>query len=217
MTFSKFFLFFGNKILPFIGLPILAWLWTGVGGAAFAWFVLGLPFLFGYIAPGIGTNILKMWRFRDSWTIGGYFIHHGFIYASTMGLVMYVAFFPPAAQNDWGTLLGNMARGAGILGFVGWTHDLIAIRAGLMEVYNQEWKRGAAPEVIAAQYAPLSFCLLGACYAGLVTLGYQSVVLENNLASLGWLFPLGLAILSASISLPFLPWIREVLREMKRK
>ena len=171
---------------------------------------LGLPFVFGYLAPGIGTNLLKMWRFRDSWVIGNYFIHHGFIYAATLGAVLFIAFVPPV-QNDGWTLLGNMARGAGILGFVGWTHDLISIREGLMEVYNEPWKRGAPAEVIAAQYAPLCFALLGAVYAGVVTFGYQALVLDNNLTSLWWLFPLGLTLMTAAISLPFLPWIKEVL------
>lgn len=210
MTPARAFLFIGNKIFPFAALPILTWLWLRAGGPAFAALVLGLPLLFGYIAPGIGTNLLKMWRFNDSWTVGNYFIHHGFIYAATLGLAIYVAFFPPA-PNDWGTLIGNMARGAGILGFVGWTHDTIAIREGLMEVYNAAWKRGAAPEVIAAQYAPVCFSLLGACYAGTVTLGYQTLVLDQNVNSLWWLFPLGLTLMSASISLPFIPWIKEVL------
>ena len=214
MNLSKTFLFAGNKILPFVALPILVWFWMRVGGIAFTSLVLGLPFIFGYVAPGIGTNFLKMWRFRDSWTIGNYFIHHGFIYATTLGLVMCFAFFVPA-NNNWSTLLGNMLRGAGILGFVGWTHDLIAIRENLMEVYNEPWKRAAPPEVIVAQYAPLCFSLLGACYAGIVTFGYQVLVLDKNINGLWWLFPLGLTVMFASISLPFLPWIREVLHERK--
>ena len=208
MSFSKTFLFVGNKVLPFVGLPILIWLWVREGGIAFMALVLGLPFLFGYIVPGIGTNILKMWRFHDSWTVGNFFIHHGFIYAATMGTVMYFAFLTPA-RNDWLTLLGNMARGAGILGFVGWTHDLIAIREGLMEVHNEPWKRGAPAEVVAAQYAPLCFSLLGAVYAGMVTLGYQTMVLGQNPANLWWLLPLGLIVMSAAISLPFLAWIKK--------
>jgi hypothetical protein len=210
MNLGKAFLLFGNKIFPFLALPALVWLWTRAGGLAFMALVLGLPLLFGYLAPGIGTNVLKMWRFRDNWTIGNFFIHHGFIYAVTFGAVMVVAFVPPARNDGW-TLLLNMARGAGILGFVGWTHDLVAIREGLMEVYNAEWKRGAPAEVIAAQYAPLCFSLLGACYAGIVTIGYQTVILEQNPASLLWLFPLGLTLMSAAISLPFLAWIKEVL------
>lgn len=216
MNLSKTFLFAGNKILPFVALPILVWFWIRLGGIAFTSLVLGLPFIFGYVAPGIGTNFLKMWRFRDSWTIGNYFIHHGFIYASTLGLVMCFAFFVPA-NNNWSTLLGNMLRGAGILGFVGWMHDLVAIRENLMEVYNEPWKHGAPPEVVVAQYAPLCFSLLGACYAGVVTFGYQVLVLDKNINGLWWLFLLGLMVMSASISLPFLPWIREVLHERKRK
>ena len=191
-------------------LPFLIWYWVRMGGVAFALLVLGLPFLFGYMAPGVGTNVLKMWRFRGSWMLGNYYIHHGFIYASTLGTALCIVFFKPAA-HDWLTVLGNMARGAGVMGFVGWTHDLLAIREGEMEVYNEPWKHGAAPEVIASQYAPICFSLLGASYAGMITLGYQTLMLNNDLNSLWWLFLLGLMLMSAAISLPFLPWIKEVL------
>ncbi|MEW5940807.1 MAG: hypothetical protein AB1750_14150 [Chloroflexota bacterium] len=214
MNSSKLFLLIANKVFPFLALPFLVWYWHRLGGPIFALLVLGLPLLFGYLAPGIGTNLLKMWRFRDSWTLGNYFIHHGFIYSATLGAVIVVAFVPPA-DNDWQTLLLNILRGAGLLGFVGWTHDTIAIREGVMEVYNDAWKRGAPAEVIAAQYAPLCFSLLGAVYAGTVSLGYQSLVLEQNPSSLWWLFPLGLALMSAAISLPFLGWIREVLQNKR--
>lgn len=212
MKSEKIFLLIGNKIFPFVALPILFFLWMHAGGIHFTLLVLGLPLLFGYIAPGIGTNVLKMWRFRDDWMIGNFFIHHGFIYAATFGSVMYFSFVPPAS-GDWLTVFLNVVRCAGILGFVGWTHDTIAIREGVMEVYNEAWKRGAPAEVIAAHYAPLAFALIGACYAGIITTGYQTIVLEKNPASLWWLLLLGLAVMTAAISLPFLSWFKQVLRE----
>ena len=206
---GKIFLLVGNKIYPFVALPVLIWFWIRSGGLGFMCFVLGLPLLFGYIVPGIGTNVIKMWRFKDRWTVGNFFIHHGFIYAATMGSVMLIAFVPPASHDWWGWL-ANMARGAGLLGFTGWVHDLIGVREGMMEVYNEEWKRGEPAEVIVAQYAPLCFSLLGACYAGFISLGYQTVVLDQNPASLWWLFPLGLLSMSAVTTLPFLGWIRNL-------
>ena len=209
---GKTFIFIGNKILPFVALPILVWFWMREGGLAFMLLVLGLPLIFGYIAPGIGTNYLKIWSFHDKWTIGNYFIHHGFIYASTFGCVLFFAFFRPM-HNDWLILVGNMVRSAAILGFVGWAHDMVAIREGTMVVYNEPWKRGAPAEAIAAQYAPLCFSLLGAAYGGIVTLGYQNLVLDHNSSSLWWLFPLGLFLMFAAITLPFLGWIKQVLRE----
>lgn len=207
--------FFSNQLFPFLALPVLIPLWNRAGGSALTLLVLGLPFLFGYIAPGIGTNYLKMWKFRGSMTVGNYYLHHGFIYAAMFGTLLYIAFIPPA-PNGWLTTLGNMARAAGLVGFVGWSHDLLAIRAGLMEVYNEPWKRGAEPEVIAAQYAPLCFSLLGAVYAGVISLGYQTLTLNNNPSSLWWLFPLGLLVMCAAISLPFLSWIKQVLREKQK-
>ena len=209
---GKMFIFIGNKILPFAALPILVWFWMGAGGLAFMLLVLGLPLIFGYIAPGIGTNYLKMWSFHDKWTIGNYFIHHGFIYASTFGCVLFFAFFRPM-HHEWPVLVGNMARTAALLGFVGWVHDTVAIREGAMVVYNEAWKRDAGAEAIAAQYAPLCFSLLGAAYGCIVTLGYENLVLDHNSYSLWWLFPLGLLLMCAAITLPFWGWIKQVLRE----
>ena len=204
MSPAKTFLFVYNYVYPFIGLPLLLWLWTRDENAAFAGLVMGLPFVFGYLVPGIGTNILKLWRFRGHWVVGDYFIHHGFIYAATMGLALYVGFVPAAGTGLWG-LLGNMARTASIIGFVGWGHDLLAVRAGVIEIYNGPWKRGASPEAIVSHSTPLCYALLGAAYAGVATLGYDILVAQQQSANnLWWLFPCGLAVMTLVSSVPYL-------------
>jgi len=200
---EKIYLFLYTKVFALVGFPIMAWLWYQKYGAAFAALVMGLPLLFGYIAPGIGTNILKMWGFRDSWVVGKYFIHHGFIYASGFSLALYLGFIPTQKGSVW-AIVANIACVTGIIGFAGWWHDLIAIRQGMMEVYNKAWKRGAEPEVIVTQYAPLCFALIGMVYTGMAFLGYETIVRQGNLNALWWLFPLGLALLTLVTAAPLL-------------
>ncbi len=200
---EKTFLFLYGKVYPFIGFPLMTWLWYRSSGAAFAGLVMGLPLLFGYIIPGIGTNILKKWRFRGSWVVGNYYIHHGFVYSSAMSLALYIGFVPDPAASVWAAL-ANIIRTACIIGFVGWWHDLISIRQGAHEVYNSAWRQGAAPEVIVTQYAPLCFSLIGAAYGMIAGWGYNALVLQGNVNALWWLIPVGLVLMALATMSPLL-------------
>jgi hypothetical protein len=201
---AKIFLFIYNYIYPFIGFPLFLWLWAQVGNPAFAALAMGLPFVFGYLIPGIATNHLKLWRFHGHLMVGDYFVHHGLIYASTMGLALYLGFLP-AAGTGTGALLANMARTAAVIGFGGWGHDLLAVRHGLIEIYNGAWKRGASPKAIVSHSTPLVYALLGASYAAIASLGYQVLVVQDgSIHNLWWLFPLGLAVMTVVSSVPYL-------------
>jgi len=203
MNIEKVVLFLYGKVFALLGFPLMAWLWYQKGGMTFAALIMGLPLVFGYVVPGIGTNILKQWRFRDSWVVGDYFIHHGFIYASGLSLGLYIGFVPNQPGNVW-EIIANLLRTACVIGFVGWWHDLLAIRQGMMEVYNRAWKDGAAPEVIVTQYAPLCFFLFGAIYAGIAIWGYDALVCQGNVTALWWLFPAGLALMALATTAPLL-------------
>ena len=205
LNLAKLFLFISNYIYPFLGFPIFLWLWVRDGSPAFAALVMGLPLVFGYLIPGIGTNVLNLWRFHGPWLAGKYFIHHGFIYAAVFGMELYLSFFPPSHGAEIWTLIGNMARTAAMMISIGWTHDLLAVRYGVIEIYNGPWKRGASPETIVAHSAPLCYALLGVAYAGIATLGYQILVIQQgNMNNLWWLFSLGLAAMAVASSVPYL-------------
>jgi hypothetical protein len=174
---------------------------------------MGLPLIFGYVVPCIGTRILKMWRFRDSWMIGDYYVHHGFIYSSGLSLGLYLGIVPIQNGGAWTTLF-TIVRAAAIIGFVGWWHDLIAIRQGILEVHNRSWKEGAPPEVIATKYAPLCFAMIGAAYAVMALWGHASLVRQGNVNALWWLLPSGLTLMALATMTPLLndeydlPWKR---------
>ncbi len=117
---------------------------------------------------------------------------------------LYLGFFPPAPGNEAWALIGNMARTAAIMVFIGWSHDLIAVREGVIEIYNASWKRGASPETIVSQSTPLCYALLGAAYGGMATWGYQILVQQGNINALWWLFPLSFAVMALAGSIPYL-------------
>jgi len=56
------------------------------GSALFSVYVLTLGVLFGYIFPGIGTNVLHLWKFNGPLRMKNYFLHHGFMYAPYLAL-----------------------------------------------------------------------------------------------------------------------------------
>lgn len=200
MTPARAFLFAYNYVFPPVGFPLFCWLWYRAGGWPLAVLVMGLPLVFGYVLPGIGTNVMKKWRFRGRWLMGHYFAHHGFIYASTMGLALYVAAEPVEAAA-WPALAVAL-RCAALVGFVGWWHDLIAVRAGMVEIYNPPWKRGAGPEAIVAHYAPICFSILGASYGIIGAAGRHFLAADAR--HLWWLFPVGLVAMSAATCVPYL-------------
>lgn len=203
MNIEKVLLVLYGKVFALLGFPLMAWLWYQKYGTVFTILILGLPLLFGYVVSGIGTNVLKMWRFRDSWVIGDYYIHHGFIYSSGLSLGLYLGFVPNLAGGP-GAILMNIVRTAAIIGFVGWWHDLMAIRQGILEVHNRSWRQGATPEVIAATYAPLCFSMVGAVYAGMATWGYEVLLHQGNVNALGWLLPVGLIFMALAAMTPLL-------------
>lgn len=56
--------------LPFPLTALMFWLWwIRTGSAAFAAYTIAAGLVFGYLVPGIGTNLLGLWRFSGpgSW------------------------------------------------------------------------------------------------------------------------------------------------------
>jgi hypothetical protein len=79
---SKRYILLIDFILPVPMTVFMLWAWyKRCGSWWFAAYMLLLGCAFGYIIPGIGTNVLKLWRFHGPFKIGNYFIHHGLMYA----------------------------------------------------------------------------------------------------------------------------------------
>jgi hypothetical protein len=180
-------LFFSTYLFPAIGFPLLSYLWWRSSGGSwpFVLVAMGIPVVFGYLMPGIATQYVKRWRFTSGPRIGAYYIHHGFVYASKLALVLFLVVRSLAAAQSAFDVAAIIVITGATTAFGGWLHDVHAIAAGKIEV-------DGGVEAL-HQFAPASYFSMGATYAGVVLLAYR--VLANDSAAVAWVFPAGLVIL----------------------
>jgi hypothetical protein len=125
-----------------------------------AWLV---PVLWAYIVPGIGTNVLKVWEFNTRWRLGRFRPHHGFVFGSATATIAWLVHTPSAA---WPDVLRNALIMCSVLAFWNLLYEVLALRTGILSVYNQPWADGKSEEAIAMDYAPWFFGGFGALYGG---------------------------------------------------
>ena len=74
-------------LAPAVLTPLSFALWWGEYGklpqVLVAW---GLPILWAYLVPAVGTNVLKVWEFDVRWKLGRFRPHHGFVFGSATAL-----------------------------------------------------------------------------------------------------------------------------------
>jgi hypothetical protein len=159
-----------------------------------AWLI---PVLWAYIVPGIGTNVLKVWEFNTRLKLGRFRPHHGFVFGSATAMLGWLVHVP--AHN-----LFDIARSAfvmcSVLAFWNLLYDVMAIRAGILSVYNQSWADGDGEAAIAMDYAPWFFGGFGAVYGfGIGTMEW----LDGKRSLSGLVLAVALAImLLLSIAVP---------------
>lgn len=204
MNFLKKFMFFVDYILPFPLLVIMLYLWyiRVDNNLLFAAYVLVLPLVWGYAVPGIGTNFLKLWRFKGKWLVGNFFLHHGFMFAGPMALLLYVTFGEgPVSTTQVITII---LCTAGMQGLLSSQHDLLAVKAGCLIIDNPPARQGKSPEEIVNYLNPLYFFLLGGSYAAACVYAYHKIVTEQwqTAGEFFRLILVGLGIMSIIPSLP---------------
>jgi len=192
-----------NHLLP---LPLFCLLWWNISlWSAWGWrlpaLLLGIPLVLGYSFPLLGGLGAGLWRFRSPLAPGGMFPHHGFIYASTLGggwwcLHALLPLSPTTVQR----LVASALMGAAT-GFVGWIHDTLAVREGMIELRTRTRLAGAGACEAVFEYGPATFFLLGVLYAA-ESLTFESLSRSGPPAHPIALFAAGLMVLglgSASI------------------
>ena len=161
-------------LAPAVLAPASFFLWQReyggeLGMVAGAWLI---PVLWAYIVPGIGTNVLKMWEFNTRLRLGRFRPHHGFVFGSATAMLAWLVHVPSQS------LLEAARSGfvlCSVLAFWNLIYDVIAIRAGILCVYNQAWADGHSEAAIAMDYAPWFFGGFGAVYGlGIGTLEWLS-------------------------------------------
>jgi len=162
---------------PAILAPASFLLWRG---DLTGWLV---PILWAYIVPGIGTNVLKVWEFDTRLRLGRFRPHHGFVFGSVTALLGWLAKvvadrLKPVPNWAVGTsplwdrlqpVLLNALILCVVIGACNIAYDIVALRAGILRVYNQPCAEGRSATAIAMDYAPWFFGGFGAIYgAGIV-------------------------------------------------
>jgi len=179
-------LFASTYAFPAVGFPLLSWTFAASYGWRFALVVMGAPLAFGYLLPGIGTNVLRTWAFRGPLRVGNFYAHHGFIYASKLALVLWLVMRHPESMGALDVAAAVLVAGAaGSWG--GWWHDIHAIRAGRIEIRNAAAFEGRSPEEIVSRYAPVAFFVLSATYVLLGFWAYRVLVAKGDTAAWPWL------------------------------
>jgi hypothetical protein len=147
---------------PLLLTPLAAFLWWQVSGgdAGFVVLALAVPIVHAYVVPAIGTNVLKVWAFDSRMRIGGFRLQHGFLFGSATASITALLFL---LAESAGALAMALATGA-ILLAINWAYDTLAIRHGILAVYNQPWADGAPPVAIAADYVFWFFGVFGLIY-----------------------------------------------------
>ncbi len=155
-------------LAPAVLAPLSFWLhWRRYDGdpgpVLVAWLV---PILWAYVVPGVGTNVLQVWEFGTRLRLGRFRPHHGFVFGSATATLAWLCH--GEAVRDWTGVLRLSFVLASVLGFWNLLYEVVALRAGILKVYNQPWADGQPPEAVALDYSPWFFAGFGAVYgAGL--------------------------------------------------
>ena len=150
-------------VAPAVLAPVSFLLWRreyggDLGLVAAAWLI---PVLWAYIVPGIGTNVLKVWEFNTRLRLGRFRPHHGFVFGTATAMLAWLVHVP--SRDLFDVVRSAFVMGS-VLGFWNLLYDVVAIRAGILRVYNQPWADGHGEAAIAMDYAPWFFGGFGAVY-----------------------------------------------------
>ena len=167
--------------ISFLLPELMFFLWYRWSGSLeFALLVLLLPVLYGYIGPGIATNLLGKWRFKGPLLLGNYYPHHGLIYASDMMPLLFPAFLgTPQGVLSKAVIVRILLCTAALHGYVLWLHDILILRCGMVEILSPP-PGDRSPDEIATSYAPASFFAVGLSYAAGALIAYQRIVIAGD-------------------------------------
>lgn len=179
---SRIFTLFWVYVLPLPLSIAMYFVWVVWSGSQlFAAYMMLIPLIYGYVAPGIATNVLNKWHFKGPGLVGHYYVHHGFMYAANMAPLLFVAFLgTPHQPFSTATATRILLCSGALHGFVLWLHDILIVRHGMVEIYNRPARQGRSPEEIVTYYAPLCFFMIGLTYAAGSLLAFQTLVITSD-------------------------------------
>ena len=209
---KRAYLFLVDFVLPLPMTVVMFFAWRSrTGSALFSAYVLALGVLFGYIFPGIGTNVLRLWKFHGPLRVGNYFVHHGFIYAPYLALVFYVAFADQAPMTG-GNILRIVLASAFMQCVLSCHHDYCGVSTGMIEIDSAAARARRSPVEIVADFGVVSFALLGASFSASCLIAYRVLVVSGDEGP--WTFSL---LLVAGLALMGLAALQYVFRHRREQ
>lgn len=206
-------LFLIDFILPLPLTALMLYLWyIRTDSWSFSLYVILLPLLFGYIVPGIATNIFKLWAFKWKFMrMGNYFIHHGFMYAPYFALSLYLTF------GNGGNISFLQASTIVISNtflqcFLTTLHDYWGVKSGMIEIYNRPYHEGKSAAEIILDYGPIAYALFGCTYAISCLVACRYLLSSTSFSFLTFLF-----LILFGLSFMGLSGLHYVFRERKRQ
>lgn len=178
---QKLFLIIGDYILPIPLTILMYFLWEDMtASSVYAYFILVLALVYGYLIPGIASNVFKLWRF--AWSpqiVKSVFYHHGFIYSAYFLLVHYFAFFDGFTMtymNVIRVILANFALFAILSSY----NEIIMIKQGMVINSNSLTKKGKSHIEAIFSFAFFYFGLVGASFGVSALYAYNKIVIEQH-------------------------------------
>ncbi len=165
--------------IPLSILMIMLW-YQRISNWYFASFTVLFPLAFGYIVPGIGTNLLHLWEFKwDKWRVGKFFWHHGFLFAPYFSLSLYLCF---GSLEEYSLLdFATVALSTAFLQcFLTTWHDYWAVKNGMIVIHNRPFRQGKSAAEIILDYGPIGYLLFGFSYAVTCLTAYSFFVLKGE-------------------------------------
>jgi hypothetical protein len=186
-------------LVPTLLFPLSYWLWLGRydGNHAMAALVLFVPIGVAYVVPSIGANWLELWEIKSRRKLGRIRLQHGFLLGTASSLLALLSLPYPAGADG----AGEMWRAGFVLGsvlaFWNWLYDVLAIKAGILVVYNRSFFERRGPEAIAMQYAPAFFAAFGFCYGASLRC-WEYWLITAGRSDLYWPLLIGSALLTVA-------------------
>lgn len=193
-------------VAPLVLTPLSAYLWWAEYGnlpqLLVAW---GVPILWAYIVPAVGTNVCKVWEFDVRWKLGRFRPHHGFVFGSATAMIAWLVHGQPA--QNFGDVLRYSLILCSVLGFWNFLYEVKALRIGVLKVYNEPWAKDRGEEAIAFDYAPWFFGGFGAAHGFAISV-LEFLVQRYELPSIAMSSAYVVFSLALCIAFPVLGFIR---------
>lgn len=169
---------------PIVLFPTSFFLWYSISNnnIKLALIAVLIPVIFGYVVPGLGTTVFKLWEFDTKFKLGRYTPFHGFVFAGPSAIFAWFCQTNTSGTISYLDIFKTGVVTASVIGFWNWLFDIDVIKCKFAIIRNKPAYFDKDPETIATDYAPGYFGTFGFCYG--VSVSYGRMLLEKQHSSI---------------------------------